>query len=170
LLNIYLPPPPGAVRYYRSENVEGDAPCLRLDSSYEYALHESNDFQGIFEIVKLSVKECLGTERSGLTLHLRDLPIEVGAFHKIGTDIIVLNRRLIEIALRSGASMAEIKALIFSVLLHEYLHSLGIYGEEEVRLLTYRISRRLFGEDHPVTILARMGPWAVLNRRSNNLT
>ncbi|MBS7626673.1 hypothetical protein KEJ51_06520 [Candidatus Bathyarchaeota archaeon] len=165
MLSIYLQLPIGLGRCYLAE---ADNTCLKLTRPYESALHESNDFQDIFEIVKLSVKDYLGLERSGLTLHLRDLPVEVGAFHKIGTDIIVLNRRLIDIAVRVGASIAEIKALIFSVLLHEYLHSLGMYREEDVRLLTYKISRRLFGGDHPATILSRVGPWALLNQKSRN--
>ncbi|MBS7651452.1 hypothetical protein KEJ35_08945 [Candidatus Bathyarchaeota archaeon] len=167
-MNIYFTPSVSMGLCHLVEGTEADNACLELTRSYRSALSESNDFQEIFEIVKLSVKESLGLERSGLTLHIRDLPVEVGAFHKIGTDIIVLNRRLVDIAVRVGASIAEIKALIFSVLLHEYLHSLGIYREEEVRLLTYDISRRLFGGDHPATILARMGPWALLNRKSRN--
>jgi hypothetical protein len=44
---------------------------------------------------------------------------------------------------------------MFSVLLHEYLHSLGVFDEGKVRKLTYAISAEIFGEDSVVTQIAK---------------
>jgi len=144
----------GEIRY--AENPNSGQP-------YSASLRESNDFQEVFEVVRRSVKEFLGEERVGLELYLRDLPLEVGAFHKVGTDIIVMNRALINLVVEARVPLAEVKSFVYSILLHEYLHSLGIYCEPQVRRLTYQISKEAFGEGHPATALAKMGPWAILN-------
>ena len=102
-------------------------------------------------------------ERTGLELYLRELPLEVGAFHKMGTNIIVMNRALIDRVVEAQVSFAEMRSFIYNILLHEYLHSLGIYDELRTRRLTYVISRVSLGEKHPATILARKGPWAILD-------
>lgn len=135
-----------------------------LDESYDIALRESNDFREVFDVVRRSVKEFLGAERTGLELYLRELPLGVGAFHKVGTNTIVMNRALIDRVVESQVAFNEMKSFVYSILLHEYLHSLGIYDEMEVRRLTYQISREALGEAHPATVLAKRGPWAILNR------
>jgi hypothetical protein len=45
------------------------------------------------------------------------------------------------------------------VLTHEYLHSLGILDELEVRNMTYRLLSSLVGEHHMATKMARYQPW-----------
>lgn len=134
-----------------------------LNESYDTALRESNDFREVFEVVRRSVKEFLGAERTGLELYLRDLPLGVGAFHKVGTNVIVMNRALIDWVVESQVALNEMKSFVYSILLHEYLHSLGIYDELQVRRLTYQISREALGEAHPATVLAKKGPWVILN-------
>jgi len=74
-----------------------------------------------------------------------------------------MNRALIDRVVESQVALNEMKSFIYSVLLHEYLHSLGICDELKVRRLTYQISREALGEEHPATILAKRGPWAILN-------
>jgi hypothetical protein len=44
---------------------------------------------------------------------------------------------------------------VFSILLHEYIHSLGFFNEEQVKRLTYEISRETFGEKNIITELAK---------------
>jgi hypothetical protein len=134
------------------------------NGSCKTALEESSDFREVFDVVRRSVKELLGVERTGLELHLRELPLGVGAFHKVGTNIIVVNSTLIDLVVESQASIKEIKSFIYSILLHEYLHSLGIYDELQVRRLTYQISRQTLGKDHPATVFAENGPWTILNQ------
>ena len=74
----------------------------------------------IFALVKKAVENSLGEHRVGLMLFLGNLPLNVGAFHPLGTNDIVLNRRL----LMAVKSEQRNKAQIFSILLHEYLHTL----------------------------------------------
>ena len=131
--------------------------------SHDIGLQDANNFEDIFVVVRSSVKESLGLERSGLELYLRDLPIEIGAFHKIGTNIIVVNNTLINRVVVARVSLTEIKSFVYSVLLHECLHSLRIYDELQVRRLTCQISKKAFGERHPASILAKRGPWAILD-------
>jgi len=112
----------------------------------------------IFALVKKAVKRSLGEHRVGLMLFLGNLPLRVGAFHPLGTNDIVLNRRLL------GAAESELKqkAHIFSILLHEYLHSLGYTDERQVRGLTYKVCMENFGGEHPVVEAAVTGPWVNL--------
>ena len=90
-------------------------------------------------------------------LLLGNLPINVGAFHPMGTNEIVLNRRLI----RGKTGMSE-RSHVFAILLHEYLHSLGFEDESQVRRLTYRVCLDNFGRSSPVVEAAVNGPWADL--------
>lgn len=122
-------------------------------------LERAKGYGEIFALVKKSVKRTLGEHRVGLMLYLGNLPMRVGAFHPLGTNDIVLNRRLLESA--SGSRVRQ-KAYIFTILLHEYLHSLGYADERQVRSLTYKVCVDNFGGEHPVVDAALVGPWAEL--------
>jgi hypothetical protein len=147
-----------------------DVSGIRYAKSNTYCtqLQESNDFEEIFEVVKRSVKDFLNMEKMGLELYLRELPLEVGAFHEMGTNIIVMNRALIDRVVEAQVSFAEMRSFIYNILLHEYLHSLGIYDELKTRRFTYEISKVSLGEKHPATILARKGPWTILDYESTS--
>jgi hypothetical protein len=97
-----------------------------------------------------------------MMLFLDDLPIQLGAYHSIGTNNIVLNRVLVEIVEAKLESKHVVNALIYNLLLHEYLHALGEYSEIDVRRMVYEIARRSFGESHVTTSLAKKSPWALL--------
>jgi hypothetical protein len=86
--------------------------------------------------------------------------MKVGAFHPMGTNDIVLNRRLLNAAARTEPAW---KAYVFTILLHEYIHSLGYADERQVRGLTYRVCVDNFGRDHPVVEAAITGPWVNLS-------
>jgi len=90
------------------------------------------------------------------------LPLQLGAYHPIGTNNIVLNRTLVQIAEAATKSKRLVNAFVYSLLVHEYLHALGHVSEAEVRPLVYQISKECFGEDHIVTRLAEKSPWALL--------
>lgn len=122
-------------------------------------LETCKNFGDIFELVKISVKTVLGRERAGLMLYLGNLPLRVGAFHQIGSNGIVMNKRLLNLMLNSSNSTTEVNSFIFSILVHEYLHSLGYVDESQVRRLVYEISRQIFGTDHPATQMAFKGPF-----------
>ena len=96
-------------------------------------------------------------------LFLDDLPFQLGAYHPIGTNNIVLNRALVEIVEASISSKRIVNALIYNLLLHEYLHALGEYSEVEVRRLVTVVAGKCFGEKHTATVIARKTPWVLLN-------
>ena len=133
-------------------------------SSFADELETSENFGDIFEIVKKSVKEHLSQERGGLMLVLADLPIELGAFHGLGTNQIVMNRALLDRVIASGHPRSEINSFVYSILLHEYLHSLGVVDEGEVHQLVYDVSLKTFGPNHPASTIASKGPWTLLRR------
>jgi len=126
---------------------------------FQEGLDKCRNFGDLFELVKRAVKMVLGIERSGLMLYLGNLPLHVGAFHQIGSNGIVMNKRLLNLMLKSSNSMTELNSFIFSILLHEYLHSLGYLDETQVRRLVQEISREAFGTDHPATQMALDGPF-----------
>ena len=116
-------------------------------------LDDCRDYGDIFDLVRKAVKISTGRERGGLMLYLGNLPIQVGAYHGVGGNGIVLNRKMLQTA--SFSTITELNSYVFMLLLHEYLHSLGYLNERQVRQQTYEISRETFGDKHPVTKYAR---------------
>lgn len=121
-------------------------------------LDRSRGYGDVFDVVKRAVKKVLGLKRSGLMLYIGDLPLHVGAFHQIGSNGIVLNRRILDAFSRSRHSIAELNSFVFALLLHEYLHSLGYLDEENVRSLVHRISLDIFGANHSAVQMAMSLP------------
>ncbi len=95
-------------------------------------------------------------------LFLDDLPIQLGAYHPIGTNNIVLNRLLVQIVEATTGAKRVVNALIYNLLVHEYLHALGGYSESAVRQVVVEVAEKCFGEDHTVTAIAKKTPWAML--------
>jgi hypothetical protein len=125
-------------------------------------IDKAEGFSEVWEIVKDTVKDYLGKHRVGMMLFLDDLPLQLGAYHPLGTNNIVLNRTLVQIVEAATKSKKLVNAFVYSLLVHEYLHALGYVPESEVRSLVYRISKECFGEDHIVTKLAEKSPWVIL--------
>jgi hypothetical protein len=121
------------------------------------------DFGDIFSLVKKVVMKSLGEHRVGLMLYLGNLPLNVGAFHPLESNGIVLNRRLLD-KISTDKTSSEWKAFTFSILLHEYLHTLGYIDEREVKGLVYQISAENFGRTHPITKATVSGPWVNLSQ------
>jgi hypothetical protein len=129
---------------------------------YRPQIAKAKGFSEVWEIVKTTVKDSLGEHRVGMMLFLDNLPLQLGAYHPLGTNNIVLNRNLVEIVQATTKSKRMVNAFIYSLLLHEYLHALGHVPEGEVRSLVYKISKACFGEKHITTKLAEASPWALL--------
>lgn len=129
---------------------------------YRNRLETAKTYGEVWNIVRDSVDFYLHKRRSSMMLFLDDLPLQLGAYHSIGTNNIVLNRRLVQIVEAALESKRAVNALVYSLLLHEYLHALGEYSEREVRRLVYKVSKKCFGEDYIVAVLARKSPWALL--------
>lgn len=130
--------------------------------SFRSRIDEAEGFSGVWEIVKKTVKVCLGEQRLGMLLFLDDLPLHLGAYHPLGTNNIVLNRSLVNIVEAVTKSRKMVNAFIYSLLAHEYLHALGHISEIEVRSLVYEVSKACFGGDHIVTTLAEKSPWVLI--------
>ena len=121
----------------------------------------------VFALVKRVVESALGKSRAGIMLGLTELGAApdafFGGYFVVGSNAIVLNRTVLR-HIEATAQKEDPRALnayAFHVLLHEYLHTLGYFGEDEVRPLAYEVSREALGDDHPATaIAAAMAPGA----------
>ncbi|HME18540.1 MAG TPA: hypothetical protein VKF15_02250 [Nitrososphaerales archaeon] len=111
-------------------------------------LASAGGFDEIFEMVKKATEESLGRHRAGLTLVLGDIPNNVGAYHEMGSNAIVMNRNLLRIVEKLSKSKARMNSYVFMILLHEYLHSLGFADDGQVRRMGMEISREFLGRDH----------------------
>lgn len=115
----------------------------------------------IFENVKRDVKNILGRHRAGLSLGLVEMGMFRGGFiggmhFHLGTEI-VMNKSPLKIILDSQP-YEIVWAYTYHILLHEYIHSLGVIDERQCRAITLKISEEIFREvDHPVIVLAKNG-------------
>lgn len=132
-------------------------------SKFGFELDNAKDYNEIWNIVKKTVKKTIGKYRSGIMLFLDDLTLGLGAYYPVGTNNIVLNRRLLQIARTTIKSKQKINAFTYSLLTHEYLHAIGYLKENEVRQLVYRVCLECFGENHIATELAKKNPWILFN-------
>ena len=148
-------------RLVRDEEPEVEQDFSKVQD-YRSRIDEVEGFSGVWEIVKDTVKVTLGKHRLGMLLFLDDLPLQLGAYHQLGTNNIVLNRSLVNIVEAVTKSKKLVNAFVYSILTHEYLHALGHVSEAEVRSLVYDISRECFGKNHIVTTLAEKTPWALI--------
>ncbi|HIE14900.1 TPA: hypothetical protein EYP70_06470 [Candidatus Bathyarchaeota archaeon] len=125
---------------------------------YRRLLKECKNYGDIFDLVKRAVRETLDKKRAGLMLYLGDFPLNIGAYYTLGSNGIVVNRRILDLVSKSAKSTTEVNSFLFTILLHEYLHSLDYINEREVRKLVYEITRELFGSDHPTVHMALNPP------------
>ncbi len=120
-------------------------------------LRAAANFGEIFGLVKEAVYGSLGRRRAGLMLGLQPLGFSkqgfIGAYHQMGSNMIVLNESLLWKLRKERPDM--IPDYVFVLLTHEYLHSLGVMDELTVRVLTERVAEETFGERHPVTKIAK---------------
>src|SRR5918996_1548788 len=101
----------------------------------------------ILELVKSAVEDKFNMHRAGLSLVLQGLPTKLGAYHVLGSNLIIVNKRILGI-IKTHKSVEEYNSYLFMVLTHEYLHSLGIIDEIQVRKMTYTLLVSLVGEQH----------------------
>ena len=128
--------------------------CATLDKAKNYA--------EVWKIVKETAEFALGKRRDSMMLFLDDLPLQLGAYYPVGTNNIVLNRALLEIVEASMKDKPTVNALIYNLLLHEYLHALGDLSETGVRKQVVEVVEKSFGEKHIATVIACKSPWVLL--------
>jgi hypothetical protein len=116
------------------------------------------DFNEAFELVKSTIEAKFKMHRAGLSLILQGMPTKLGAYHVLGSNLIIVNKRVLDI-IRIYKSNEEYNSFLFMVLAHEYLHSLGVIDEIQVRNMTYNLLSFLVGEDHIATKMTRYQPW-----------
>jgi hypothetical protein len=131
-------------------------------SDFSNRLGAASGYAEVWEIVKDTVKVSLNKRRDRMMLFLDDLPMQLGAYHPIGTNNIVLNRTLVQIVEATTDSKRVVNAFIYNLLLHEYLHAMGEYSEEDVRRMVYEVAKQCFGEKHVATTIAKKSPWVLL--------
>jgi len=129
---------------------------------FQHELDAAKSYAEVWQIVKNTVETSLGKRRAGMMLFLDDLPLQLGAYHPVGTNNIVLNRSLVEIVEASEKSKRVINALVYNLLLHEYLHALGDLSEEGVKRTVVTVAQKCFGSEHVATVIAHKSPWSLL--------
>jgi hypothetical protein len=109
-----------------------------------------------FEEVKKTVQKNEGRSRAGLMLGLQEIGASldgfIGAYYPIASNIIIVNKTPLRRILQTNKSL--LKPYTFHVLLHEYIHTLGYLDEGTTGQKTYEISKKHFGEHHPITELS----------------
>ena len=140
-----------------ASNQEEEKQRLR-QQQYGNKILQLADFNQAFELVKSAVEEKFNMHRAGLSLILQGLPTKLGAYHVLGSNLIIVNKRILGI-IKIHKSLGEYNSYLFMVLTHEYLHSLGIIDEIQVRKMTYTLLVSLVGEQHIATKMARHQPW-----------
>lgn len=125
-------------------------------------LDKAKNYAEVWKIVKETTEYALGKRRDCMMLFLDDLPLQLGAYYPVGTNNIVLNRALVEIVEAAMSDKPTVNALIYNLLLHEYLHALGELSETGVRREVVEVAKKSFGENHIATVVAYKSPWVLL--------
>ncbi len=120
----------------------------------------------LFEAIKRDVKRVIGRSRAGLNLGFVDMGISpngfIGGMYFSGGTMILMNVTALDVLVDEVNSNPNKTpdiaiAYVYHVIMHEYIHSLGFLDEKACRDVTLYVSRKLFPEDNPVTIMAERG-------------
>jgi hypothetical protein len=143
-------------------NVLSKEPAELNPAGFTKRLDNAGSYAEVWQIVKDTVDIAFGKRRDSMMLFLDDLPLQVGAYYPLGTNNIVLNRHLVDIVEATLSDKKMVNALVYNLLLHEYLHALGELSEVEVRRQVLAVARKCFGEEQIATVLAKKSPWILL--------
>lgn len=128
-----------------------------MDEYFVKKFKEISSIPDIFELVKEIVWKVLSKSRAGLDLgliELGNLPEGlIGAYYVAGSNMIVMNETPLKRITETDPKL--LKPYIFSVLLHEYLHSLGGFDEEMAIKITFSVCLDVFGKDDVVTEISK---------------
>lgn len=123
---------------------------------YEKGIKNAKTIADIFEIVKEMVREYLDLEQAGLMVGVTDLGAHsqgfVGAFYSLDANMIIINKKPLARILQTNPPLYNY--YLFHIMLHEYIHSIGSFDEEQTRQLVHEMSQHYFGEKHVATELA----------------
>jgi hypothetical protein len=128
-----------------------------MDKDFIKRLEEATSIPDIFEVVKESVWKTIRKSRAGLELGLVELGNRpeglLGAFYVSGSNIIIMNETPLKRIQETNPDL--LTPYIFSILLHEYLHSLGYFDEDYVKSITYQISCEIFGSNSIIAEISK---------------
>jgi hypothetical protein len=123
---------------------------------FNQKLESANTVQEIFDLVKQAAWKVLKSEQAGLMVGLADMPTNgawLGAYYSPDANTIVMNKLPLRKIKTSSPSL--FKPYVFHILLHEYVHSLGYYDEQQARQVTLHITKQVMGEDHITAQMAQ---------------
>src|SRR5918912_1712622 len=126
-------------------------------TQFQEKVTDLKSFDDTFELVKTVVLQRFKMHSAGLSLILQMMPSNLGAYHMLGSNAIVMNSYLLAAVKKIAGSTEEYNSYMFMVLAHEYLHSLGIVDENTVRQMTYELCKWMLGNDHVATKMAKDG-------------
>src|SRR5919202_2415340 len=129
-----------------------------LQIQFQEKMTDLKSFDDTFEFVKTVVLQKFKLHRAGLSLILQMMPSNLGAYHMLGSNAIVVNTYLLATLKKIVKSTEAYNSYIFMVLAHEYLHSLGVVDENTVRQMTFDLCKWMLGNDHAATKMAKEGP------------
>jgi len=118
-----------------------------MKNEFEKKLKDAESLPDIFELVKEIVWKTIRKSRAGLELGLAEMGNSpqgfLGAYYVGGSNVIIMNQTPLKRIQETNPKL--LKPYIFTVLTHEYLHSLGYFDEIEVRNITHSIICEAFG-------------------------
>ena len=128
-----------------------------MEKDFIKRLESITSIPDIFEVVKESVWKTVRKSRAGLELGLVELGNRpeglLGAYYVSGSNLIIMNETPLKRIQETNPDL--LTPYIFSILLHEYLHSLGFFDEDYVKILTYQISCEIFGNNSIIAEIAK---------------
>jgi len=128
-----------------------------MEKDFIKRLENVTSIPDIFEVVKESVWKTVRKSRAGLELGLVELGNRpeglLGAYYVSGSNLIIMNETPLKRIQETNPDL--LTPYIFSILLHEYLHSLGFFDEDYVKILTYQISCEIFGNNSIIAEIAK---------------
>ena len=92
-------------------NREDEKQRLR-EQHYGNKILQLADFNQAFELVKLAVEDKFKMHRAGLSLILQGLPTKLGAYHILGSNLIIVNKRILNI-IKIHKSLNEYNSYLF---------------------------------------------------------
>ena len=117
------------------------------EEEYAQRLEKAKSLADIDEIVKDAVRQVYKKSRPGMMLGLADLGeganAWIGGYHVVSSNAIIMNSRPLNYVEEHHPEYY--KPYAFSILLHEYIHTLGVLDEAETRGRTLEVSEKTFG-------------------------
>lgn len=158
MINFLFDSPSGA-EHIREKGALSLNPASGVEEVY--SLEGEMSYDEIFSVVKKTVKKITGKERAGLGLALSDLPPVLGAFWQVGGNYIVMNEALVAAMQGIAKSKLEFNSFVYTILTHEYLHSVGYIEEDVARKMTAKVIQMSLGPDHPASIMSEGDLWSL---------